>query len=99
MDNAVGTCLISDVPLGAFLSGGIDSSEIVAQAAAHTKKLNTFSIGYKDRPFYDETAYDSLVAKKYITEHIVFFLSNNDFLEHVQDGLEYIDEPFADSIA
>ena len=99
MDNAVQMRLISDVPLGAFLSGGIDSSVIVALASRHTNKLNTFSIGYKDHPFFDETAYASLVAKKYNTEHTVFSLSNNDFLEHVHDVLEYIDEPFADSSA
>lgn len=99
MDEAVKMRLISDVPLGAFLSGGIDSSVIVALAAQHTDKLNTFSIGYKDNPFFDETRYARLVADKYNTEHTVFSLGNDDFLEHVQDVLDYIDEPFADSSA
>jgi asparagine synthase (glutamine-hydrolysing) len=97
MDASVQMRLISDVPLGAFLSGGIDSSVVVALAAQHTGKLNTFSIGYKDNPFFDETAYANLVAKKYKTNHTVFSLSNNDFLEHVYNVLNYIDEPFADS--
>ena len=99
MDDAVKMRMISDVPLGSFLSGGIDSSVIVALAAQHTDKLNTFSIGYKDNPFFDETKYADLVAKKYKTEHTTFKLSNNDFLEHVHDVLDYIDEPFADSSA
>lgn len=99
MDNAVCMRLIADVPLGAFLSGGIDSSVVVALAARHTNKLKTFSIGYKDQPFFDETAYAELVAKKYNTEHTAFSLSNNNFLEHVHDVLQYIDEPFADSSA
>jgi asparagine synthase (glutamine-hydrolysing) len=91
--------LISDVPLGAFLSGGIDSSVIVALASRHTHKLNTFSIGYKDNPFFDETKYAKLVADKFNTNHHVFKLSNNDFLEHINGVLDYIDEPFADSSA
>lgn len=99
MDNSVQERMISDVPLGAFLSGGIDSSVIVALASRHTDKLNTFSIGYKDNPFFDETKYAKLVADKYKTEHTVFSLSNNDFLEHIYDVLDYIDEPFADSSA
>lgn len=99
MDNAVHMRLISDVPLGAFLSGGIDSSVVVAMAAKHTDKLKTFSIGYKDHPFFDETPYAKLVAEKYKTEHTVFSLSNEDFLEHVYAVLNYIDEPFADSSA
>lgn len=99
MDDAVRMRLIADVPLGAFLSGGIDSSVIVALASNHTKKLNTFSIGYKDNAFFDETKYANLVAKKYKTEHTVFSLRNADFLEHVNDVLDYIDEPFADSSA
>jgi asparagine synthase (glutamine-hydrolysing) len=87
------------VPLGAFLSGGIDSSVIVALASRHTQHLNTFSIGYRDEPFFDETRYANLVAKKYKTNHTVFSLSNEDLYEHLFDMLDYTDEPFADSSA
>lgn len=97
MDDATRLRLISDVPLGAFLSGGIDSSAVVAMAARHQQQLKTFSIGYKDNPFFDETKYAELVAKKYNTQHTVFRLGNNDFLEHIDDVLNYMDEPFADS--
>lgn len=99
MDNAVQERMISDVPLGAFLSGGIDSSVIVALASKYTSQLNTFSVGYKDNAFFDETSYAQLVAKQYKTNHTVFSLTNNDFLEHLYDILDYIDEPFADSSA
>ena len=99
MDDAVRMRLIADVPLGAFLSGGIDSSVVVALAAKHTRHLKTFSIGYKDNPYFDETAYANLVAKKYQTDHTVFSLTNDDFLEHLFEVLNYIDEPFADSSA
>lgn len=99
LDLSVQQRMISDVPLGAFLSGGIDSSVIVALASRHTNQLNTFSIGYKDNPFFDETKYARLVADKYKTNHTVFSLGNNDFLEHIHDILGYIDEPFADSSA
>lgn len=99
MNASVQERMISDVPLGAFLSGGIDSSVIVALASKYTPKLNTFSVGYKDNKFFDETKYAELVAKKYSTNHHVFSLSNNDFLENVFGVLDYIDEPFADSSA
>lgn len=99
MDEATQLRLISDVPLGAFLSGGIDSSVVVALASKYKKGLKTFSIGYKDQPFFDETHYAQLVAKKYNTDHTVFSLTSNDFLEHIENVLDYIDEPFADSSA
>jgi asparagine synthase (glutamine-hydrolysing) len=99
MDVSVQERMISDVPLGAFLSGGVDSSIIVALASKYTSQLNTFSIGYKDNAFFDETKYAKAVAKKYKTNHTVFSLSNNDFLEHLYNVLDYIDEPFADSSA
>jgi len=99
LDAAVERRLISDVPLGAFLSGGIDSSAIVALASRHTKHLSTFSIGYKDEPLFDETKYAKLVADKYKTEHTVFSLTNKDLFNHLHDVLDYIDEPFADSSA
>jgi asparagine synthase (glutamine-hydrolysing) len=98
-DNAVRDRMISDVPLGAFLSGGIDSSVVVALASRYTDRLHTFSVGYKDNPFFDETAYAQLVARKYNTQHTVFSLANEDFLEHVHGVLDYLDEPFADSSA
>ncbi|MBA9076970.1 asparagine synthase (glutamine-hydrolyzing) [Rufibacter quisquiliarum] len=99
MDGAVQRRMIADVPLGAFLSGGIDSSVIVALASRHTQQLNTFSIGYKDEPFFDETKYAKLVADRYKTNHTVFSLTNNDLYEHLFRALDYIDEPFADSSA
>ncbi len=91
--------LIADVPLGAFLSGGIDSSVIVATASKFTEQLNTFSIGFKDEPYFDETEYANLVAKKFNTNHTVFSLTNQNLFEHLYDILNYIDEPFADSSA
>jgi asparagine synthase (glutamine-hydrolysing) len=99
LDKAVERRLISDVPLGAFLSGGIDSSVVVALASKYVNSLNTYSIGYKNNPFFDETKYAEIVAKKFNTNHTVFSLTNNDLLEHVDSVLDYIDEPFADSSA
>ena len=99
MDEAVQRRLVADVPLGAFLSGGIDSSVITALAARHTPHLNTFSIGYKDEPFFDETKYANLVAARHKTNHTVFSLTNNDLYEHIHSMLDYLDEPFADSSA
>jgi len=91
--------LIADVPLGTFLSGGIDSSVITAIAAKNTNQLKTFSIGFKDEPLFDETKYAELVAKKYNTDHTVFKLSNDDLFANIFDALDYLDEPFADSSA
>jgi asparagine synthase (glutamine-hydrolysing) len=99
MDQAIQERMIADVPLGAFLSGGIDSSVVVALASRYTDRLNTFSVGYKDNAFFDETQYAQLVAQKYNTRHTVFSLGNNDFLEHIHGVLDYLDEPFADSSA
>jgi asparagine synthase (glutamine-hydrolysing) len=91
--------LIADVPLGAFLSGGIDSSIITALASGMHSNLKTFSIGYKDEPFFDETNYAAIVAKKYKTDHTVFKLSNDDLFEAVFNLIDFFGEPFADSSA
>lgn len=91
--------MIADVPLGTFLSGGIDSSIITAIAAQNTKHINSFSIGFKDEPHFDETEYAQLLAKKYKTNHTVFQLSNNDLFANLRQVLDYTDEPFADSSA
>lgn len=99
LEKAVQDRLIADVPLGTFLSGGIDSSVVTGLAARHKSNLHTFSIGFRDEKFFDETHYARLVAKHFRTEHTVFSLTNNDLFEHVSDILNYIDEPFADSSA
>ncbi|HEV8513008.1 MAG TPA: asparagine synthase (glutamine-hydrolyzing) [Cyclobacteriaceae bacterium] len=99
LDASVQRRLIADVPLGSFLSGGIDSSVVTGLAAKHKANLHTFSIGFKDEKFFDETNYARLVAKHFKTEHTVFSLTNNDLYEHVNSILDYIDEPFADSSA
>jgi len=99
LEDSVKDRLVSDVPLGAFLSGGIDSSAITALASRHVGQLNTFSIGYKDEPYFDETTYANLVAKKFQTNHTVFKLTNNDLYSHLHQVLDYLDEPFADSSA
>lgn len=99
LERSVQQRLVADVPLGAFLSGGIDSSVITALASRHVDKLNTFSIGYRDEPFFDETSYAKLVADQFQTEHTVFSLTNRDLYSHLFDILDYLDEPFADSSA
>ena len=72
---------------------------VVALASRHTQNLSTFSIGYADNPYFDETAYAKKVAEKFRTNHTVFSLRNADFLEHLYGVLDYLDEPFADSSA
>jgi asparagine synthase (glutamine-hydrolysing) len=99
LDNSIKSRLVSDVPLGTFLSGGIDSSIITSVAAKYVDNLQTFSIGYKDEPFFDETHYAELVAKKAGTHHTVFKLTNDDLLDNLSNVLDYMDEPFGDSSA
>jgi asparagine synthase (glutamine-hydrolysing) len=99
LDESVKRRLVADVPLGAFLSGGIDSSVVVALASRYADKLNTFSIGYKDEPLFDETKYAELVANKFRTNHTVFKLTNDDLFANLHKVLDYTDEPYADSSA
>ncbi|MDX1903293.1 MAG: asparagine synthase (glutamine-hydrolyzing), partial [Thermonemataceae bacterium] len=91
--------LVADVPLGAFLSGGVDSSVVVALASKHIKNLETFSVGYTDNPFFDETHYAESIAKHFQTKHTTFKLAQKDIYDILFDVLDYIDEPFADSSA
>jgi asparagine synthase (glutamine-hydrolysing) len=99
LDSAVQQRLVADVPLGAFLSGGVDSSVITGLASRHKANLHTFSIGFRNEKFFDETAYARLVARHFNTEHTVFSLTNDDLYAHLKTILNYIDEPFADSSA
>ncbi len=99
MDASVERRLISDVPLGSFLSGGVDSSVIATIAKQKLTNLNTFSIGYADEPMFDETEYAEAVAKKIGSNHHAFKLTNDDLFGSLGRVLDYIDEPFADSSA
>jgi len=90
--------LMSEVPLGAFLSGGIDSSAMVAVMAQESgKRVKTFSIGYEgDGAFQDERAYARIVAKRYRTEHREFVVSP-DAAQLLPDLVATMEQPFADS--
>ncbi len=100
LNQAVKDRMIADVPLGAFLSGGIDSSIIVALMARNsTEKVKTFSIGFKDAQLFDETHYAREVAELYNTDHHEFKLDYKDMLQALPEVLTTFDEPFSDSSA
>lgn len=99
LEKSVERRLVADVPLGAFLSGGVDSSVITALASKYKPDLHTFSIGFKDEKFFDETGYARMVARHLKTDHTEFSLTNDDLYAHLHNILNYIDEPFADSSA
>jgi asparagine synthase (glutamine-hydrolysing) len=99
LEQAVERRLISDVPLGAFLSGGTDSSIIVSIASKMVPDLKTYSMGFKDEKFFDETDDAIAVAELNKTNHTVFNISTDDIFAELFNILDYIDEPFADSSA
>jgi asparagine synthase (glutamine-hydrolysing) len=99
LSDSVKIRLHADVPVGCFLSGGLDSSIISALAKQHHKDIHTFSIGFAEEPYFDETEYAELVAKHIGSVHHTFRLKNTDLLENIDTFLSGIDEPFADSSA
>lgn len=89
---------VSDVPIGAFLSGGLDSSIITAHLAkAIGQPIETFSIGFADQQNYDETAYATLVAKHFGTNHHTLRLTNDEILAAIPNVLDHLSEPVGDS--
>ncbi len=98
LEESVKLRMISDVPVGAFLSGGIDSSAVVGMMSKLSDRpVKTFTIGFEDKK-YDETKYASIVAKKFNTDHTVFRVKPEtvDILPLLANHYE---EPFADSSA
>ncbi len=90
--------MVSDVPVGAFLSGGVDSSAVVATAATlSSDPLQTFSIGFQE-PDYNELGHAGLVAAKFGTDHHELTLGP-DALDQMKDLAWHLDEPFGDSSA
>jgi asparagine synthase (glutamine-hydrolysing) len=98
IEQAVIDRTVADVPLGAFLSGGLDSSIVVAHLAENAAgRVQTFSIGFADQPRYDETEYARLVARQFDTEHREFRLTYADVLGALPGLLDHLSEPFGDS--
>ena len=86
----------SDVEVACSLSGGIDSSAIVAALASNsTKKIKTFTVGFKDEPDADETEIARIVANKWDTEHHEIFLDVDDILLSLETMAFHLDEPYA----
>ena len=100
LDEAVRMQMVADVPVGAFLSGGIDSSVIVGLMARHSSRpVQTYSIGYDDMPMFDETAYARDVASLNQTDHHEIKLASKDIISAIPQVLNSFDEPFGDSSA
>jgi asparagine synthase (glutamine-hydrolysing) len=94
---AVKSQMIADVPLGAFLSGGVDSSLIVSLMQSQSvSSINTYTIGFNE-PEFDEAPYAKAIAKHLGTNHTEFYLSADDAVSLIPHLPEIYDEPFADS--
>ena len=95
LEQAVKLQLISDVPIGAFLSGGLDSSIIVAFMSKYVKDLNTFSIRF-DRPDFNESHYAKIVSDKFKTRHFEISFNADNVRELIMELPYYYDDPFGD---
>lgn len=98
LEKAVEKRLVSDVPVGAFLSGGIDSSLVVAlMARASSQPVNTFNICFKEEEF-DESKWANMVAQKYHTNHRAIEMKPTHFLDELMNALDAMDSPSGDGI-
>ncbi len=98
LQEAIERRMISDVPLGAFLSGGIDSSAVVAlMSQVSDRPINTFSVAF-DEQEYDESAYAQIIVDKFKTNHTSVKLSPDDFLSELPNALAATDSPSGDGI-
>jgi asparagine synthase (glutamine-hydrolysing) len=97
LEDAVEERMMSDVPFGVFLSGGIDSSTNVAlMAKSMDRPVDTFTIGFKDHTHLNEIEYADMVAKKYQTNHHQILIDEKDMIGYLDDLIHHQDEPIAD---
>lgn len=94
---AVSSHMVSDVPVGAFLSGGIDSSAVVALMAESGHTARTFSVGFDEQQF-DESAHAALIANRFHTEHTHIPLGGDALLEQLPAALAAMDQPTGDAV-
>ena len=99
LDQSVNDRLIADVPVASFLSGGLDSSIISKLASKHHPGIQTFSAGFSNYPYFDESKYGKMFSEQINTIHHSFDLSENKIIDSIEDILNGFSEPFADTSA
>jgi asparagine synthase (glutamine-hydrolysing) len=99
LDESVRLRMMSDVPIGAFLSGGIDSSSIAALMARRSSRpVKTFTVGYKDSEVSNELAYARQIAREIGADHHEVMIGGEDMIEYMPRLVETQDEPIADPV-
>ena len=98
LDKSVEYRMVADVPVGAFLSGGVDSSAVVALMRKYSSNtIKTFSVGFEGQPDYDERIYAQQISKMFNTEHYEKVVTKNDIEEFLPAIVDIFDEPMADA--
>jgi asparagine synthase (glutamine-hydrolysing) len=97
LDEAVRIRMVSDVPFGAFLSGGLDSSAIVALMSRHSAQpINTFSVGFREAR-YSELPYAAMIARQFRTHHTELTIAADDLMQHLPLLIDHQDAPVAEA--
>jgi asparagine synthase (glutamine-hydrolysing) len=98
LNKSVDLRMVSDVPVGAFLSGGVDSSAVVAMMRARTEgTIKTFSVGFEGQPDYDERIYAQKISKQFNTDHYEKIVGKEDIENFLPSIVSIFDEPMADA--
>ncbi|MBK7887885.1 MAG: asparagine synthase (glutamine-hydrolyzing) [Bacteroidetes bacterium] len=98
LEKSVDYRMVADVPVGAFLSGGVDSSAIVAlMSKTNSNPVKTYSVGFKDAPDYDEKSFAHRIADMYKTEHHEVNIDAGDIANSLPHIIDSFDEPMADA--
>jgi asparagine synthase (glutamine-hydrolysing) len=96
LDESVRIRMVSDVPFGAFLSGGIDSSAVVGLMSRHsTQPVKTFSVGFNESA-YSELAYAKAIADQFKTDHHELYVAQGDLMQHLPSLVRFRDAPVAE---
>lgn len=97
LDEAVRVRMVADAPFGAFLSGGLDSSAIVALMSRHSAQpINTFSVGFREAQ-YSELPYAAMIARRFRTNHTALTITADDLMQHIATLIDRQDAPVAEA--